>query len=329
MRLKAVGLIVALALGILTVPLLAGAQQPAKVPRVGWLVYGSPSPESSPVLDEALRQGLRELGYVDGRNIAIEYRYAEGRPERLPGLAADLARLKVDLIIAGGGDVAKVAREATGTIPIVMMNSEDPVRAGLVASLARPGGNVTGVTFIFDELAGKRLELLKEAVPGISRIAVIWNTAHADYELREMQAAARALGVQLQSLELRAPSELDGAFQAASRGRAEALAVVPSRLTAFRRIRIVELAAKSRLPVISGWREFAEAGALLTYGPNRLEGSRRAASYVDKILKGAKPADLPVEQPTRFELIVNLKTAKALGLTIPPSVMVRADQVIQ
>jgi putative ABC transport system substrate-binding protein len=279
-------------------------------------------------LDEALRQGLRDLGYVEGKNFVFEYRYAEGRSERLPGLAADLVRLKVDLIIAPG-DVAKVAREATGTIPIVMMSSDDPVRAGYVASLARPGGNVTGVTFIFDELAGKRLELLKEAVPAITRVAVLWNPTHVDNEFQEMQAAARTLGLQLQSLELRAPSDLDGAFQAASRGRAEALTVTPSRLTAFLRTRIVALAAKGRLPVISGWREFAEAGGLLTYGPNRSEGARRAAAYIDKILKGAKPADLPVEQPTRFELVVNLKTAKALGLTIPQSIMVRADQVIQ
>jgi putative ABC transport system substrate-binding protein len=328
MRLRPIGLIITLTLAISVAPLAADAQQAGKVWRIGWLVYGSPSPESSLVLDEGLRQGLRDLGYIEGKNIAIEYRYAEGRPERLPGLAADLVRLKVDLIIAPG-DMAKVAREATGTIPIVMMSSNDPVRAGYVASLAQPGGNVTGVTFIFDELAGKRLELLKEAVPAITRVAVLWNPTHVDNEFREMQAAARALGIQLQSLELRAPSELDGAIQAASRGRAEALTVAPSRLTAFLRRRIIELAAKARLPVISGWREFAEAGGLLTYGPNRSEGARRAAAYIDKILKGAKPADLPVEQPTRFELVINLKTAKALGLTIPQSVLIRADQVIQ
>ena len=328
MKPRTVGLVASLALCILAAPLAGQAQQPAKVPRIGWLVYGSPSPETSLVLDEGLRQGLRDLGYVEGKNFAFEYRYAEGRPERLPGLAADLVRLKVALIIAPG-DMALVAKKATGTIPIVMMSSNDPVRAGYVASLARPGGNVTGVTFIFDELAGKRLELLKEAVPAISRVAVLWNPTHVDNEFLEMQAAARALGIQLQSLELRAPSELDGAFQAASRGRAEALTVAPSRLTAFLRTRIVEFAAKSRLPVISGWREFAEAGALLTYGPNRGEGARRAAAYIDKILKGAKPADLPVEQPTRFELVVNLKTAKALGLTMPQSILIRADQVIQ
>jgi putative ABC transport system substrate-binding protein len=212
------GLFVSLALCILAAPLAGGAQQPTKVPRIGWLVYGSPSPESGLGLDEALRQGLRDLGYVEGKNIAFEYRYAEGRPERLPGLAADLVRLKVDLIIAPG-DVAKVAREATATIPIVMMSSNDPVRAGYVASLARPGGNVTGVTFIFDELAGKRLELLKEAVPAITRVAVLWNPTHVDNEFQEMQGAARTLGIHLQSLEVRAPGELDGAFQAASRER--------------------------------------------------------------------------------------------------------------
>ena len=329
MRLGAVGAIVTLAVGLLSAPFVADAQQPAKVPRIGWLMYGSRPSGSLPALEETVLQGLRELGYVEGKNIAIEYRYAEGRPERLPDLAAERVRLKVDLIFVLGGDVSQVAKKATGTIPIVMGTSEDPVRAGLVASLPRPGGNITGVTWIFDEMAGKRLEMLKEAIPGISRVAALWNPIHADNEFGEMRDSSRALGMQLQSLELRNAGELDGAFQAASKGRAEALVVVPSRLTAFLRGRILDLAAKSRLPVISGWREFAEAGGLLTYGPNRIEGSRRVAAYLDKILKGAKPADLPVEQPTRFELVINLKTAKTLGLTIPQSLLIGADQVIQ
>ena len=329
MKLNRAGLILTLALGVLAAPLAGDAQQPARVPRIGWISYGSPPLGSSLRLEGAVLQALRDLGYVEGKNIAFDVRYAEGRPERIPELATELVRLKVDAIIAMGGDIARVAKKATGTIPIVMGSSEDPVRAGLVASLAHPGGNVTGVTWLMDELAGKRLELLKEAVPGISRVAILWNPAHLDDELGEMRRASRALGMQLQSVELLRPGELDGALQAAGRGRPQALVIVPSRLTNFLRGRLADFAGRSRLPMVSGWKEFAEAGGLMTYGPDRLLGSQRVAAYVDKILKGAKPADLPVEQPTRFELVINMKTAKALGITFPPSILIRADQVIQ
>lgn len=262
-------------------------------------------------------------------NIAIEYRYAAGQREQLPELASELVRLKVDVIITIGGDVAAVLKKVTATIPIVMGTSADPVRAGLVSNLARPGGNITGLTFLSDKLAGKRLELLRETVPKISRVAVVWNPAHADNEFNKMQPAAQGLGIQLQSLEVRRLGELDIAFRAARRHHAEALIVVPSRVTNFLRGRIVDFAAKNRLPVVSGWRQFAVAGGLLTYGPDLFAGARRLSYFVDKILKGSKPSDLPVGRPTKFELVVNMKTAKQLGITIPPSILFRADKVIK
>jgi putative ABC transport system substrate-binding protein len=307
-------------------PLAARAQRAAKIRRVGVLIYSNPQTDPN---TESFRRGMRELGYVDGQNIAIEYRYAEGRPERLPELAADLARLKPDVIFALGGDVVLFASKATQTIPIVFAMSADPVRSGLVASLARPGGNATGFTFLLDEIASKRLELLKEAVPRISRVAFLFNPTHIDNELREAERAAAVLGMTLHPVEMRGPGDLDGALDAATRAGVDALYVVSSRLTVANVAPIVDFAAVYRLPLASGWGAWAQAGGLISYGPNVGEMVRLSATYVDKILKGAKPAELPVQQPTRFELLINLKTAKALGLAIPESFLLRADKVIE
>ena len=312
--------------------LLAGAgpgepQQQTKVPRVGLLVYGNPPP--APFPEGTVVQGLRELGWSDGQNMTLVVRYAEGRPERLPDLARELVRSKVDLIVAVGTDVTKVVKNVAGAIPIVASMSEDPVEIGLVASLSRPGGNVTGVTFISSELAAKRLELLKEIIPGVSRVAVLWDPTHVDLEFRELEAGARALGVRLQSVEVRAATELDGAFRSVTGGRADAMIVVPSRLLNLNAKRIVAFAVERRLPAVSMWGFFAEAGGLMSYGPNIDAMIRRTATHADKILKGARPGDLPIERPTRFELVVNLKTAKALGVTVPQSLRLRADRVIE
>jgi putative ABC transport system substrate-binding protein len=329
LRLPPAGALVILALGLLAAPLAADAQPPPKVPRIG-ILWASPI-SANAHLREAFRQGLRELGYVEGQNVAIEFRYAEGKLERLPDLAAELVRLKVDVIVATNTPTALAAKQATRTIPIVVSVSGDPVESGLVASLARPGGNVTGLSLMVPELAGKRLQLLKEVVPGTSRVAVLSNPTnpYTGLVVRETQAAARVLGVQLQPLEVRAAEDIDRAFQAAIRGRANALIVVDDGLVFTHRARIVALAAKSRLPAIYPFREPVEAGGLMSYATNLADSNRRAATYVDKILKGAKPADLPVEQPTRFELVINMKTAKSLGLTIPQTVLIRADHVIQ
>ncbi len=303
-----------------------GRAQPPGTARIGVLLFGAPAVDPSvPVFREA----MRDLGWVEGRNLALEYRYAEGRAERLPEVAAELVRLKPDLIYALGGDVAPFAKNATLTIPIVALMSTDPVQAGLVASLARPGGNMTGLTFLLSDLASKRLEMLHEVAPKASRVAVLWNPDHVDPDFRETQAAAPKLGVRVVSLEVRRLEDFDGAFQTALRERADALIVVSSRLMFLQRRRILEFAAAQRLPLATGWGALAEGGALLAYGPNINDIVRRSARHVDRILKGAKPADLPVEQPTRFELVVNLKTAAALGLTMPQSILVRADRVIQ
>ncbi len=317
-----------LALGLLAAPLAAAAQPPTKVPRIG-ILWPSPISAVAHYL-EAFRQGLRELGYVEGQNIAIEFRSAEGKWERLPDLAAELVRLKVDVIVVNT-PAALAAKQATRTIPIVMAVSSDPVGDGLVASLARPGGNVTGSSMMAPELGGKRLQLLKEVVPRASRVAVLSNPTlpYTGRVVREIRAAARVLGVRLQSLEIRAPEDIDRAFEAAIRGRASALMVVDDPLMFVHRARILALASKSRLPAIYPWRDPVDAGGLMSYAANLADSFRRAATYVDKILKGAKPADLPVEQPTRFELVINMKTAKALGLTFPQSILIRADQVIQ
>ncbi len=321
------GIIVLVALGLLAAPIAAEAQAPAKVLRIGYLTARSGGSH----LDDAFRQGLRELGYTEGENIAILHRSSEGISERLPDLAAELVRLKADVIVVATTPAIHAAQQATRTIPIVMAVSGDPVESGFVASLARPGGNITGLSFQTPESSAKQLELLKEAVPRVSRVAVLWNLPGplGARTWTQLGRAAQSLGVQLQSLEVRGPDDLGSAFRAATRGRAGALLVLSGPVLFTHRTRIVELAAERRLPAMYGITEYAKDAGLMAYAPNLLHMYRRAAVYVDKILKGAKPADLPVEQPTRFELVVNLKTAKALGLTIPQSVLIRADQVIQ
>jgi ABC-type uncharacterized transport system substrate-binding protein len=329
---RLIGLAVVLAVGFTLAPLGTAAAQPAvKVPRVGYLALGSP--HSDPLRQrqlEAFRQGLRELGYVEGQNIAIESRWAELKHDRLPALAADLVRSKVDVIVVVSGAATQATQQATRTIPIVMSLVNDPVGSGLVASLARPGGNVTGLTVMTPDLAGKQFQLLKEVVPKVSRVAFLTNPdnpASARF-VREAEAAARALGVRLQTLEARDPQEIDSAFTAMTRERAGALLILPDGVFLSQRRQIAELAVKRRLPTVFHATEYAEAGGLVVYGANFLDLQRRAATYVDKILKGAKPADLPVEQPTKYDFVINLKTAKALGLTIPQTLLQRADQVI-
>jgi putative ABC transport system substrate-binding protein len=310
----------------LAMPFHAFAQQaPAKIRRIGVLLFNSP--QIDPI--GPLLQGLQALGYVDGKNVAIDYRFAEGKPERLPGLAAELVLLKPDVIFAYGGDVAPHAKKATTSIPIVAMVSNDPVQSGLVASMGRPGGNVTGITQIYDELSGKIVEFLKEAVPTISRVAVLWNPNHADPEFRETQRAASALGVNLQSLEVRKSGDFEGAFDSALRERAEGLIIVSSRLLLQRRQQIGEFGGKNRIIMAGNWNDWTKDGLLLTYGPNPAEMMRGIARYVNKVLKGARPADLPMERPTRFELTLNLKAAKTLGITLPNSIMTRADELIE
>ena len=319
-----------LTLGALAAPLAADAQQAGKVPRIGFLSLTSPS--DRPFLLDAFRQRLRELGWVEGQNIVIDYRYAEGRVDRLPDLAAELVRLKVDLIVSEGTQGVTAARNATETIPIVMITVRDPVGTGLIASLTRPGGNVTGMSGSAGlEIVAKQLELLKETVPKIRRVAILSNPANAYHQLaiREVNVAARSLGVQLQLLEARGPNEFDAAFAAMAKERVEALLVLSDTIFGSHATRLADLAARSRLPATYGVREDEKAGGLMSYGPSLLDSYRRAATYVDKILKGAKPAELPVEQPTKFELVINLKAAKALGLTIPQSLLVRADELIQ
>ncbi len=319
-------------LGLLSLPLAAAAQQGGKVYRIGYLGNSPPTIPGVARNLEVFRQGLSERGWAEGQNIVIEYRVTEGRVERLPSLAAELVSLKVDLIVAVSTPAARAAKQATATIPIVMVYAFDPVGIGVVASLARPGGNVTGVAFfIGPEIVGKYLELLKEAVPKVSRVAVLSNpdSPASPFLLRETQAAAQALAVKLQVLEVRSPNELEGAFAAMTRERAGALLVLPHPFTFYHAKRIADLAAKSRLPAVYPVREAVEAGGLMAYAADAPDMYRRAATYVDKILKGAKPGDLPVEQPTKFELVINLKTAKTLGLTIPRALLLRADQVVE
>ena len=320
-------LVVTLALGLLLAPLAADAQQVGKVYRIGYLGnVPTPSP-----LWEAFLRGLRELGWVEGQNIVIERRNAEGRFERLPDLAADLVRLRVDIIVASGSPAPLAAKRATNTIPIVMTNAGDPVGSGLVTSLGRPGGNVTGLSLLAPAVVGKQLELLKEVVPKVTRAAVLTNPGHPARALMltEAEAAMRPLGLHLQVLDARGPGEFEAAFSAMTRKRAGALLILTDPMFVVEGKRLADLAARSRLPAVSGLREFADAGILMAYGASLSDLFSRAATFVDKILKGAKPADLPVEQPTKFELVINMKTAKALGLKIPPSVMIRADHVIQ
>ena len=308
----------------------ATAQQPGKIPRIGYLT-GPPLSATVRVRD-AFRQGLHELGYVEGKNIVIEWRAWEGNPDRQRSLAAELVRLKVDVLVAVGSGDIHAAKEATSIIPIVMVNGGDPVESGLVASLARPGGNVTGLATLRPELSGKRLELLKEIVPRLSRVAVFTSPGSGDHAqiLKELNLAAGPLGVQLQHLDIRSPKDFETAFQAATKGRAEAVLVqLPGPILTPRRKGVADLAVKSRLPLMYEGTEVVELGGLMSYGVSSTDRYRRAATYVDKILKGAKPADLPVEQPTKFEFIINLKAAKQIGLTIPPNVLARADKVIK
>ena len=318
-----------LATCLLVTALPAEAQQPGKVPRMGFLSPFSPS--ATAIWLQAFRQGLHDLGWVEGKNISVEYRYAEGRNDRLPDLAADLVRLKVDIIVTAVTPDALAAKNATRTIPIVMAAAGDPVASGLVDSLARPGGNITGLTSISVEMEGKRLELLREVVPKVSHIAVLWNAASPIQVIEEgeVRAAAGVLGIKMLSLGVRTREEIDDALATIIGERPDALLVLADRLFLHHRTRIMDFAAQERLPGVHAYRELVEAGGLMSYGPSYADMHRRAAAYVDKILKGAKPADLPVERPVKFELVVNLKAAKALGLTIPPSVIFRADEIIE
>jgi putative tryptophan/tyrosine transport system substrate-binding protein len=307
-------------------PPFAWSQQPGKVPRLGMLLFNSP--QADPI--GPLIQGLGALGYVDGKTIAVEYRYAEGKAERLANLAVELVQLKPDVIFAYGGDVAPYAKQATASIPVVVMVSNDPVQSGLVTSIRQPGFNITGITLIYDELAGKMLDLMKEALPEISNVAVLWNPDHADPEFRETQRVAIARGVELQSLEVRRPSDFDGAFKAAIDQRAEGLILVSSRLLLAQRQKIKEFTITTRIPAVGNWGDWAaKDGFLFTYGPNTDDAMRGIATYVNKILRGARPADLPIERPTRFELVVNAKTAQAFGIKLPDSIITRADKVIE
>src|SRR2546425_3705336 len=309
---------------------LTEAKQQRKVPRIGFLVPDSPS--ASSIRTGAFQQALRELGYVEGQNIVIEYRFAEGKIDRFHDLAAELAHLKVDIIVCGGGNgVTRAAQQATNTIPIVMTNVLDPVVSRFIASLARPGGNITGLTAISSELAGKRRELIKETFPKALHIAVLLDPRDASkvVELKEVQAAANVLGIKLHSIEVRSPTDFESAFKAGMREHAGALLVLQSAVTNTHRKPIAELATKNRLPTMWGESGLLDTGGLMSYGPNYADLFRRAATYVDKILKGAKAADLPVEQPTKFELVINLKTAKQIGATIPQWVLVKADRVIR
>jgi putative ABC transport system substrate-binding protein len=303
--------------------------QQTKVRRIGFLGATYSSTNSARI--EAFRQGLRDLGYVEGKNIGIEYRWAEGKSERLPDLAADLVRLKVDIIVTAGPAATRPAKEATSTIPIVMSFDNDPVGSGFVASLARPGGNITGLSAVFPELSGKRLELLKEVVPMLSRMAVLGTSTNSGnaQALKEIELAAGAFKVQLQTLDVLHPKDIEPAFRTAAKGRADAMLVLSSAIIFSKRTQIAGLAVKNRLPVNFPQNEYVEDGGLMSYAPNYADLFRRAATYVDKILKGAKPSELPVEQPTKFEFIINLKAAKQIGLTIPPNVLARADRVIR
>ena len=304
----------------------AGAQQPTTIPLIGRL-----SNSHNAARFEAFRQGLRELGYEEGKNIVIEWRFADGKLDRLPALAAELVRLKVDIIVTAGPVLTRAAKEATSTIPIVMTFDPDPVGSGFVASLARPGGNITGLSTLAPEISGKQLELLKETVTKFSRVAVLGNSTSPGnaQSLREIELAAKAFKVQLQYLDVLDPKDIETAFRAASKGRADGVLVLPSPVLTSQRTQIVDLAVKSRLPAIYWRSDFVEAGGLMSYAASQNDLDRRAATYVDKILKGRKPADLPVEQPMKFEFVVNLKAAKQIGLTIPPNVLVRADRVIR
>ena len=321
---RALMLLVAFALGALAPPLDADAQKP-KVPRIGILATGSPT--TLKFLVDGFGQGLRELGYVEGRDVLLESRFAEGKIDRLPDLAASLVRLKVDVIVTGGIPAVRAAKQATSTIPIVVWGAGDLVAAGLVSSLARPGGNVTGFHDLSPELSAKQLELLKDTIPSLTRVAVLWSPPVV--QLPAIEAAARALGVQLQFVEVRAPEQFQGAYTAMTRERAAALIIVQSSFTLFHRRQLLDLAIRNRLPMVCEAPEWVPDGCLVTYGPDRNDAIRGAARVVDRILKGANPGDLPIEQPRKFHLAINLRTAKALGLNLPQSLLLRAGEVIQ
>jgi putative tryptophan/tyrosine transport system substrate-binding protein len=323
---KAIALIMTLALGLLVAPLAADAQPPAKVARIGYLLGTTRAQE--PLL-EVFLEAMRALGYVEGQNLVIEYRAAEGQYERFPALAAELVQLKVDVLLAVITPAALAAKQATTTIPIVMLGVGDPVGSGLVASLARPGGNVTGVSVLQPEVVGNQLEFLKAVLPTVSRVAVLWNPAHHALLVRAADMAAQALGVQLHLVEARGPDAFDRAFAATTSAHAGALLVLGDPMFSQHRHRLLDLARMYRLPTVHNVRAFVEAGGLLCYGASHPDMYRRAATYVDKILKGAKPGDLPVEQPMKFDLVINLKTAQALGLTIPPAVLFQATEILR
>ena len=326
---RRIGIAVVLVIGVTVTPLAVKAQQTRKMPRIGVLAVGIPTMYAARY--EAFRQGLRELGYIEGQTIVIEYRYAEGKSERLAELAAELVRLNVDVIVASSAPETGAVKRATTSIPVVFGLHGDPVGTGHVASLAKPGGNITGMATMAPDLSGKRLELLQEAFPKIVRVAVLWNPANPAKaeDWRETQGAARALGLTLQTAGVRGSDDFASAFAAMTTQRPDAFLTLDDPLILQSRTSVVAFATKQRLPVIYPQREYTDAGGLMSYGPSISDMFRRAATYVDKILKGARPADLPVEQPTKFELVINLKTAKALGLTIPPSLLGRADQVIE
>ena len=321
----------ALALALLAAPLAAYSQQPGTSYRIGYLGTNPPTTPDGMRSREALRQGLGELGWVEGKNIIIEWRYSAGRDQRLRELAAELVRLKVDVIVALASPATHAAKQATTMIPIVGIGLADPVRQGLAVNLARPGGNVTGLANLYPELAAKWVELLREALPGVSRVAVLWNAVNPGnaLQMEATQVAARALGLRLQSVEVRGPDDFPGAFSAMTRARPEALLILADPLIGAYRTQIVAFTARSRLPAMDPFREFVEAGGLMAYSVDVPDMFRRAATYVDRILRGAKPADLPIEQPTKFEFAINIKTAQALGLAIPQSLLLRADRVVE
>jgi len=307
-------------------PIATRGQQRATVPRLGALLFSTP--QADPQM-QLVHSGFRELGYVEGQNLIIFYRYAEGKPDRLADLAAALVGEKPDLLLALGGDVAPYAVKATSTIPIVFLSSADPIRLGLAASLARPGGNATGITLLLDDTASKRLELLEEVVPRVKHAAFLWNPDHPDNELREAERAAQSLSVRLQLVEMRGSGDVDAALRAVTDAGCDALYVVSSRQTVLNTSRIVDFATRHRLPLAGGWGAWAHAGGLLSYGPNINDMMRRLVAYVDKVLKGAKPADLPIQQPTKFEFVINVKAAKSIGVDVPPTLLARADEVIE
>ena len=317
---------IAMATLLLVIAIQGHAQPASKTARLAILLFETPT--TNPNLG-AFVAGLRELGYVEGKNLTLEYRYAEGRPERVRDLGPQVVALKPDVIVALGGDMVATVKDATTAIPVVMLTSQDPVESGVVASFARPGGNLTGVAFVSEDTVAKRLQFLKEAVPSVKRVGVLWNPMHFDGEYRGAAVASRQLGVETLSLEVRSLAELEGALEAATRARADALMVVSSRFMNANRAPILDFASKHRIPVVSGWGPWSRAGSFLSYGPDLNALAKRAAFYVDRIIKGTRPADLPVEQPNKFELVINTKTAKALGLVVPPSLLGRADHIVE